>query len=409
MDASCSNDDGRPHFCMVAPMRASQTLAQHLDPRAGPKRILALDGGGLRGVLTLGILREIESMLRTRHGGNPAFRLSDYFDLIAGTSTGAIIAAALALGMTVDEVHGHYLRLGNVVFKRSLLRWGALRAKFPADKVRESLVGVFGDRRLDSADLRTGLLIVTKRLDTGGTWPLTNHPRSRFFERGTHATTIANREYSLWQVVRASTAAPYFFDPESIRIGRGANGVKAVSGDFIDGGVSPHNNPALQALMTATMPGYAFNWEAGEGQMLVVSVGTGKANAEVGHRNVLESTAAIHALLSLKSLMEDCADHVETMMQWLSCSPTARQIDREIGTIATPLGGKALCSYLRYNVQLTSDWFATQLGEFVGDRALTALGAMDQPDNIPELDRVGRLAGDKLVKAAHFDAAFDLH
>src|SRR5262245_24298293 len=124
-------------------MPTSRTLDQHLDPTAGPKRILALDGGGLRGVLTLGILREIEGQLRARHGDDPAFRLSAYFDLIAGTSTGAIIAAALALGMSVEEVHGHYMRLGQLVFKRSLLRWGALRAKFPADQVREALIGVF--------------------------------------------------------------------------------------------------------------------------------------------------------------------------------------------------------------------------------------------------------------------------
>ncbi|WP_205833087.1 patatin-like phospholipase family protein [Azohydromonas caseinilytica] len=387
----------------------SRTLQQHLDPDAGPKRILALDGGGLRGVLTLGMLREMESHLRARHGGDPAFRLSDYFDLIAGTSTGAIIAAALALGMSVDEVHGHYMRLGQVVFKRSLLRWGALRAKFPADKVSEALVGVFGDRRLDSPDLRTGLLIVTKRLDTGSTWPLTNHPGSRYFDRGSKATTIANREYPLWQVVRASTAAPYFFDPESIGIGRGDGEVKAVSGDFVDGGVSPHNNPALQALMTATIPGYSFGWETGEKRLLVVSVGTGKADAEVGHRNVVEGTAAIHAVLSLKALMEDCADLVETVMQWLSKSPTAREIDRELGTIASPLGGTPLCSYMRYNVHLTEAWFEKHLGESVGAKALKALEAMDQPANIPELDRIGRMAGTKLVKAAHFDAAFDLH
>jgi hypothetical protein len=384
-----------------------RTLKQHLDP-AGPKRILALDGGGLRGVLTLGMLRELEAHLRARHGGDPAFRLADYFDLIAGTSTGAIIGAALALGMSVDEVHGHYMRLGQAVFKRSLLRWGALRAKFPSDKVREALTGVFGERRLDSEDLRTGLLVVTKRLDTGSTWPLTNHPGSLYFERGTQATTIANREYPLWQVVRASTAAPYFFDPETIRIGRGSEGAKAVSGDFVDGGVSPHNNPSLQALMTATMPGYGFGWRTGEKQLLVVSVGTGKADAEVGHRGILEGTAAIHAVLSLKALMEDCGDQVETMMQWLSRSPTAREIDREIGTTGAPLGGAALCSYLRYNVHLTAPWFEQHLGEAPSAKALKALEAMDDPDNIPELDRVGRLAGARLVKAAHLDAAFDL-
>jgi hypothetical protein len=385
-----------------------RNFQQHLDPAIGPKRILSLDGGGLRGVVTLGILREIESTLRQRHGDDPSFRLSDYFDLIAGTSTGAIIAGGLSLGMTVDEVHGHYMRLGKYVFKRSLLRWGALRSKYPADKVREALMGVFGDRRLDSLDFCTGLLVVSKRLDTGSTWPLTNNPNARYFKRGTQAKTIANGEYPLWQVVRASTAAPYFFDPETIRIGRGSQGAKPVDGDFVDGGVSPHNNPALQALMSTTMPGYRFGWATGEDQLLVVSVGTGKANAEVGHANLLEGKPAIHAVLSLKALMEDCADHVETMMQWLSNSPTAREIDREIGTAAPPLGGKAMCSYLRYNVLFHSDWFSEQLGEKISATTLAKLEAMDKPDNIPELDRIGQLAGRKLVKAAHFTPTFDL-
>lgn len=389
-------------------MPATRSFAQHLDPAVGPKRILALDGGGLRGVLTLGMLREIESHLRARHGNRADFRLCDYFDLIAGTSTGAIIAAALALGMSVDEVHRHYLSLGQVVFKRSLLRWGALRAKYPANKVKEALIGVFGERRLDSADFRTGLLVVSKRLDTGSTWPLTNNPDSRYFRRGNQATTIANGEYPLWQVVRASTAAPYFFDPETIRIGRGSAGAKPVDGDFVDGGVSPHNNPSLQALMTATMPGYRLGWATGEDRLLVVSVGTGKANAEVGHANLIEGTPAIHAVLSLKALMEDCADQVETMMQWLSRSPTAREIDREMGTTGAPLGGAPLCSYLRYNVLLESRWCEQQLGERFGPKALKALEVMDEPDNIPELDRVGRLAGRKLVKAEHFGSAFDL-
>lgn len=389
-------------------MTSYRSFKQHLDATVGPKRILALDGGGLRGVLTLGMLREMETLLRARCGGDPAFRLSDYFDLIAGTSTGAIIAGALSLGMSVDEVHGHYMRLGNLVFKRSLLRWGALRAKFDADKVREALIGVYGERRLDSADFRTGLLVMTKRLDTGSAWPITNNPAARYFARGEQATTIANGEYPLWQVVRASTAAPYFFDPETIRIGRGAAGVKPVSGDFVDGGVSPSNNPSLQALMTATMKGYRLDWPTGEDRLLVVSVGTGKADPAVGHANLVAGTAAIHAVLSLKALMEDCADQVEAVMQWLSRSPTARVIDREIGTCEPPLGGSAMCSYLRYNVLLESGWYAAHMGETLSPKALKSLEAMDEPDNIPELDRVGRLAGKRLMQAGHFPAAFDL-
>ena len=387
-------------------MATYRSFAQHLDPKVGPKRILALDGGGLRGVLTLGMLREIETILRAQHGDVPDFRLAHYFDLIAGTSTGAIIAAALALGMTVDEVHAHYMALGKFVFKRTLTRWGALRAKFDADKVKEALIGVYGERRIDSADFCTGLLVISKRLDTGSPWPITNNPNAKYFSAGTQATTIPNREYPLWQVVRASTAAPTFFDPETIRIGRGSNGLKPPTGDFVDGGVSPSNNPALQALMTATMDGYRLNWAVGEDKLLVVSVGTGKADPEVGHAGILASTAAFHAVLSLTALMEDCSDQVESVMQWLSHSPTARHIDREMGKAAPPLGSTAMCSYLRYNVLLQSDWCDQNLGEKISAKALKALEAMDEPDNIPELDRVGRLAGRKLVKAEHFPPAF---
>lgn len=385
-----------------------RTFKEHLDPRNGPKRILSLDGGGLRGVLTLGMLHEIESILRKRHGDDPDFRLGHYFDMIAGTSTGAIIAAGLSLGMSVDEVHGHYLNLGNIVFKRSLLRWGALRAKFDSDKVRKALMHVFGDRKLASKDFLTGLLVVTKRLDTGSAWPITNNPNAKYFKGGAKSTTIPNAGYPLWQVVRASTAAPYYFDPETIRIGRSEGGVKAVTGDFVDGGVSPSNNPTLQALMTAAMEGYGFGWAVGENALQVVSVGTGKADAEVGHANIIEGTSAIHAVLALKALMEDCADQVEAIMQWLSASPTARRIDREMDSAGPPLGGAAMCSYLRYNVLFRTDWWKKNLGESPSAKALKKLEAMDEPANIPELDRVGRLAGAKLVKAGHFDASFDL-
>ena len=70
---------------------------------SGPKQILALDGGGIRGALTVGFLARIEQILRERHG-RPDLLFCDYFDLIGGTSTGAIIAAALSIGMSADEV-----------------------------------------------------------------------------------------------------------------------------------------------------------------------------------------------------------------------------------------------------------------------------------------------------------------
>ena len=67
------------------------------------KRILALDGGGIRGALTLGFLERLEHIIREKEG-NQNLLLSDYFDLMGGTSTGAIIAAGLSIGKTVNPV-----------------------------------------------------------------------------------------------------------------------------------------------------------------------------------------------------------------------------------------------------------------------------------------------------------------
>jgi patatin-like phospholipase/acyl hydrolase len=83
-----------------------------------PKRILSLDGGGIRGVLTLQFLDRIEAMLRNRTG-IPDLVLCDYFDLIGGTSTGSIIAAALACGFSVARYNQRVWkwRKGGVAFR----------------------------------------------------------------------------------------------------------------------------------------------------------------------------------------------------------------------------------------------------------------------------------------------------
>ena len=98
------------------------TLSEKISA-PGPKRILALDGGGIRGIITLEILAKIESLLREQSGRQNDFRLADYFDFIAGTSTGAIIGVALSLGMTVADIRSFYLETGREMFEQaSVLR-----------------------------------------------------------------------------------------------------------------------------------------------------------------------------------------------------------------------------------------------------------------------------------------------
>lgn len=194
-----------------------RTVRQHFAD-AGPKRILALDGGGLRGILTLGILKKVEDELSQRHGSDASFRLCDYFDLISGTSTGAIIAATLAIGWSVEDITKKYFELGSHVFQRSLLRQGLLRAKYDETRLIEQLQSVFGaDTTLGSDNLQTGLLVVIKRLDSGSPWPVSNNPNGKYF-RSREGGVIGNGDYKLWQAVRASTAAPDYFDPERVAI-----------------------------------------------------------------------------------------------------------------------------------------------------------------------------------------------
>lgn len=379
------------------------TRDEHFQ-RAGRKRILALDGGGLRGILSLGMLQRVEGLLKERHGNDEAFRLCHYFDLIAGTSTGAIIAAALATGMTVDEVIGHYQKLGREVFTKDWFRKGVVRARYDEQTLITHLKRVFGkDLTLGDPSLRTGLLIVTKRLDTGSVWPLGNNPLGQFFRAKDSDTWISNGDFPLWKVVRASTAAPSFFDPESIQISAQA-GKKSVVGTFVDGGVSPYNNPALQALMYATLDGYKVKWPTGADKLLMVSVGTGASAANQTPSQI----AAKGAIKALFSLMDDCAALVETMMQWMSTSPTKRTIDVDIGNLGGDLlAGAPLLTYLRYNVMLTADEIET-LHPGLSEKNVESLGEMDNPMNLDLLLELGQTAGGQQVLADHFPREFDL-
>ncbi len=379
------------------------TRDQHFQS-PGPKRILALDGGGLRGILSMGFLGRIEKLLRERHGDDPNFRLCHYFDLIAGTSTGAIIAAALASGMSVDEVVGHYMSMGREVFKRSWFRKGIILARYDKAKLIEQLKKILGENtRLGSTSLQTGLLIMTKRMDTGSPWPLGNNPHGQYFRAPEGEDWISNGNYPLWKVVRASTAAPAYFDPETITISE-EPGRKSVRGDFVDGGVSPFNNLALQAFMYATLDGFRVKWPTGAKVLQLVSVGTGSADPSQAPAKL----AAEGALKALLSLMDDCAALVETMMQWLSSSHTARSIDAEIGDLGKDLLAlEPLLTYLRYDLALTREAI-DPVKPGLSDEAIESLSAMDEPNNLATLKELGDLAAVQGVRAEDFPTNFDL-
>jgi uncharacterized protein len=380
-----------------------RTRDQHMANDGTPKRILALDGGGLRGILSLGLLQKVENILRERHQAGKDFRLSHYFDLIAGTSTGAIIAATLAMGWTVEEIRKRYMSLGERVFTRSLLRQGVLRAKYDDATLISELKKVYGAKTtLGGPELETGLLVMTKRIDTGSPWPMSNNPRGQYFAARPNGV-LGDGDYPLWQVVRASTAAPGYFDSQQITIARA--GAKSVTGEFVDGGVSPFNNPALMAMMYATMNGYRIGWPAGADKLLVLSIGTGAADPTVTHA----SLAAKQAVDALLSLMNDTATLQETLLQWLSDGPTARLINREVGNLeGDVLNGMPALTYRRYNVDLRASSLQQLEPALQDPKVIESLSAMDSPANMTVLHRLGLLAAQRDVQGDHFPAPFDL-
>ena len=372
---------------------------EHFDRARAPKRMLALDGGGIRGVLSLEYLGLIEDELKKR-SGRADFRLCDYFDLIGGTSTGSILAACLACGKSVDELKGLYRDLGASVFKGSFWHRGILSPKFESEPLQVALEGQLGaDTTLDSPSIRTGLMVMTKRLDTGSPWPLHNHPGARYHEQ--------DGKLRLTEVVRASTAAPTYFEPQRITLSRRDG--STVDGAFVDGGVSPYNDPSLQMLMLAALDGHGLRWRTGRDQILLISVGTGSSRHTFTAEKLMDMKAAEQGLRSLQSLMDDCTRMNHAMLQWLTLCLTPWTIDRAVGDMQMDSrSGPQLATYARYNVLLDQTWLSDTAHASYAPEQLAKIAAMDDPTNMKELSAIGALVARLQVKPEHFPAAFDV-
>lgn len=367
------------------------SFRSRLEP-ASPRKLLALDGGGIRGMIAVEVLAEIESLLQKRLGRDDTFVLADYFDYVAGTSTGAIIATCLSLGMRVDDIRKFYIDSGPAMFNRAgLLR--RLHFKFEDEPLVEKLKEVLGaDTTLGSDKLRTLLMMVLRNATTDSPWPLSNNPGAKYCAAD---RPDCNLNLPLWQLVRASTAAPTYFPPEVIEIGDNRF-------IFVDGGMTMYNNPAFQLFLMATVEPYNLCWETGRDRMLVVSIGTGtspEANKDLqpGQMNLLYNASSIPSALMFAALNEQdflCRVFGETL--------AGDELDREIGTMIGRKGPAAekLFTYVRYNAELTRGGLdALGLPEIQPEN----VQKLDSIESIPELQQVGRAVGRMKVKPEHFD------
>jgi patatin-like phospholipase/acyl hydrolase len=223
--------------------------------------VLSIDGGGIRGIIPATVLAELERLT-----GRPTAEL---FDLVAGTSTGGILALALTAPgedrrprFTARELIDLYAVEGPRIFARSLLRRletadGHIDERYSAQGLDRALRRYFGDLRL-SQSLRP-VLVTGYSLEE----------RRPFFFKSERARRDPRDDHPTWVAARATAAAPSYFEPQPVAGDAGEVGV-------VDGGVCVVN-PAMSA--------YAEAWRDGARDVLVVSLGTGQQTRAIHLRD----------------------------------------------------------------------------------------------------------------------------
>jgi len=399
----------------------------------GPKRILALGGSAstaMSAAIFGAFLERIETVLGER--SKPELPLGDHFDLVGGASTGAVIAGAVALGYRARQIKDFLLMLAPVAFKRQNWRVPLLQAKFDARGLRKQIETVVGDRALSSPDLITGLSIIIKRVDTGSPWIVSNNPRAPYWEGG--GNYIGNKDYPLVNLVRASTAAPHFFDPELLPLTRPATETPSLDesasdsrwptrafsalmqrlglrkrntlspdlyGLFVDGTLTPHANPSLALLDLATLSPFHLKWPTGPERLTVCSVGAGRHRYQPLATSSFAKSVAM-TFDALTSLLKDAEDSVLGQMQYLGECPTPWPVPGTgIGADDMPRGGK-VCRFLHYDVELEEDWIRDNLGLTVSARDISRLRQLDDPAVAKDFYHLAEIAAEKQVKPEHF-------
>ena len=369
---------------------------------SGPKRILALDGGGIRGALTLGYLERIEKLLRERFD-SPDYRLSQYYDLIGGTSTGGIIATLLSLGWSVDKIKELYLQLGEKIFAKKIapwipgkLRYLLLRANYSEEALEKELTEQLGDIVLGSTRIKTGLCIVTRRADDYGTYTFSNHPGSKFYE--------LNKGILLSDLVRASSAAPTFFKSKMIQFDDNERGI------FVDGGVSSANNPALNLFMIATKEEYGYNWHMGRDELMITSLGTGSYRPKLQMKNMakLLKRKSIGWAPELPNLfMADAASLNHELLEYLANPDLSKHIGEPYNPEGMTTFSKGAFTYHRFDIQLSKN-VLQRLYILKTEEELESLREMDHGKNAQALYDIGVQSASTQIKDLPFPEIFDL-
>lgn len=241
-------------------------------------KILSIDGGGIRGIIPAVILCAIEEGIREKEGDTA--RLADYADLVAGTSTGGIIACGMLIPdatdplrprFTMEDVLDIYMERGQDIFSRTARHrfrtlGGLTDEKYEATGLEQALEEKFGGTLL--SELLRPCLVTAYDI---------RYRKTVFF--GSHKTGEgwnAGRDFMVQNVARATSAAPTYFEAANVASAAGVHHA------LIDGGVFA-NNPAMCAYAEARGMTFGEVDKPTSKDMFLLSIGTGSVKKEYLH------------------------------------------------------------------------------------------------------------------------------
>jgi hypothetical protein len=369
-----------------APRESDLGKAMMMDDR---KRILAIDGGGVRGIFTMEILAQIQNRLR-EHYGNPRLVLADHFNIIAGSSIGGMIAAYLAWGESVERIIYLFLKYVDRIFIRARVFAYLKGYVYDPSNLADFLLSHFKEDNgtsalLGTAKLRTLLLLALRNASTGSAWPVTNNPNAKFNRRD---LPDCNLNVPLWKLVRATTAAPFFFPPEEITLGEQRF-------LFVDGGITPYNNPSVVSVFNTTLPCYGLNWEAGTDKLLLVSVGAGSTRSVLCKEQSHWTFFRQQVEMVPGGLMETIALQQDMICRVLGNCIFGAPIDSEVGALTGEHNTHKRFTYVRYDHLFTRQEIEA-IEETTGEKC-----TLNNIKSIPYLRDLGSAYAAANVKIEH--------
>jgi len=260
---------------------------KNLNIPIGNKTILSLDGGGVRGILTLQLLKNLEKTAEI-----PCYKL---FDMVAGTSTGGIIASLIASGKTAKEIEKLYLKLSEKVFtKRSILSDRFINPpEYSKSNFKKFLEKQLGTNTIKDICKKTDTdLLITARDVTSGEETFFSCFKTQKFS-GTYKDALMKN------IVEATMSAPTYFYPFE---------------RFVDGGVTTYNNPSLAALIEAVR--YCPNEKYSPENITLFSFGTGIRRIFISSE-FAQNPKGLDSLFWLKWLMNETGDDASDMQTYL--------------------------------------------------------------------------------------------